>query len=123
MASLLRALAVLLALRGVANLFKPFGAGSGMVFFGQLLPVTSPVGPIVGLVMLAFAAGIFMRKRWGVTIGALYAAFATLNVILFPIVTGLGDLPVWFYVLFAAGAIVAPWTAVVLLRRELRSRR
>jgi len=119
MAFLLKALAVLLALRGTANLFKPFGAGSALVILGRTLPVTSPLGPIIGLWMIAFAVGILLRKRWAVPLGMAYAAFATLNIILFPIVSGLGDLPVWFYVLFTIGGIAAPWAAVILLQREL----
>jgi hypothetical protein len=49
-----------------------------------------------------------------------YAVFASLNIILFPIVSGL-HAPVTGgrYVVFAVGGLAITWGAVALLRREL----
>ena len=121
---LLRVLAVLIGLRGLVNVVKPLGAGSGMVFFGALLPIQSLWGPVIGVLMLAFAAGAFLRRPWGVIVGVIYSIFATLNLILFPIVTGLeNNLSPIQYAIFAVGGIAIPWGAVILLRRELATQR
>ena len=40
----LNVLAVLFAGRGLMNVFKRFGTGSGLVFFGHLLPPATPAG-------------------------------------------------------------------------------
>ena len=47
----LRVIAVLIALRSLGNLGKPFGTGSGLMFFGFLLkgPVMWVLAPLVGL--------------------------------------------------------------------------
>jgi len=120
MTALLRVFAVLIAIRGLTDVFKPLGAGSTMVFFGQLLPATSPVGPIVGVFMLVYTYGLWFKRPFALPMGIVYALFATLNIILFylfqPLPGGYG-LPA--YLVFAAVGIGVSWGAVFLLRREL----
>ena len=85
---LLRVFAVLFAVRGVTNLFKPYGAGSGMVFFGQMLPISSPLGPIVGAYLIIYAYAIWIAHRIALPMGLVYAIYATLNVVLFYLFQG-----------------------------------
>lgn len=114
----LRILATLIGLRGVGNVFKSFGTGSGMVFFGRLLPPESLAAPAVGLVMIACAVGYWLRAGWAVPLGALYAIFATLNVLLFPFVEGLAEgIAPWMYAIYAIVGAGIPWAAVWLARR------
>jgi hypothetical protein len=52
--TVLRVIAVLIGLRGLMNLGKPFGTGSGMVFLGTLYKGTAMavLGALVGATML-----------------------------------------------------------------------
>lgn len=115
---LLRVFAVLFAIRGATNLFKPFGAGSGMVFFGQFLPISSPLGPIVGAYLLIYAYAIWIRHRIALPMGLIYAVFATLNVVLFYVFNGNPEgFNLIGYIAFAAIAVGVPWATVALLRQ------
>lgn len=122
MVLLLRIFAALFALRGLTNVLKPLGTGSTMVFFGQKLPITHPLGPLVGVFLLVYAYGLWSRRSFAVPMGIGYAIFATLNVALFYALQGLPD---GFngigYLAFAVIAIGVPWAAPLLLRRELRA--
>jgi hypothetical protein len=116
---LLRIFAVLFAVRGVTNVFKPFGAGSGMVFFGQFLPISSPLGPIVGLYLIALGWAVWTRASFALPMALAYAVFATINVLLFYVFQGLPqDFNLLGYLAFAAVAMGVPWATVVLLRRQ-----
>ena len=117
---ILRLCAVLIGMRGVVNLFKSLGAGNAMVAFGYMLPPDSLLAPIIGVAMVALAFGLWTRRRWALPLAVAYAIFASLNIILFPIVSGL-HAPVTGgrYVLFAIGGLAITWGAVALLRREL----
>jgi len=120
----LRILAALLGFRGALNLVKSWGAGSGMVFFGKMLPITTIVAPIVGVYMLLYSFGLWTKKTWALPMGYAYAMFATLNVILFPLVEGLGpEIQGWRYIAFGFLGIGLPWAAVLLLRAELKGAR
>src|SRR6476661_2687798 len=92
----LQAFAVYFAGRGMMNMLKRFGTGSGFVFLGRLLPPDTPLAPLFGLAMIAYAWGLWTRAAWAIPIGVGYSAFATANLVLFP---GHGTLPGW----------VAPW--------------
>ena len=117
---ILRVCAALIGLRGVVNLFKAAGAGNAMVAFGYMLPPDSLLAPLIGAVMIVLAFGLWTRRRWALPLAIGYAAFASLNIVLFPLVSGLHP-PVTGgrYVLFAAGGLAITWGAVGLLRREL----
>jgi hypothetical protein len=118
----LRIIAVLIALRGSTNVFKPFGSGSAFVFFGQMLPHTSVLGPLVGIFMLIYAYGLWTLRGFALPMGVAYAVFATLNIVLFYFYN---ELPAGWgpgaYLLFALVGIAVPWAAVVLLQRARRS--
>ena len=73
------------------------------------------VAPIVGVYMLVYAFGLWTRKAWALLMGVAYAVFATLNVVLFPLLQGLGEMQAWQYGVFGILAIGVPWAAVLLL--------
>ncbi|HYR95524.1 MAG TPA: hypothetical protein VEM57_02265 [Candidatus Binatus sp.] len=115
-----KVIAVLIALRALTNLGKPFGEGSGFVVLGRLLHgvASTVVAPLFGLAMLVYAYGLWDRRPWARPLGVAYAAWATVNVVLFPILEGVPpQFSAWMYVLFAVPGIVVPWLAVWLLGR------
>jgi hypothetical protein len=113
--------AVLIALRALTNLGKPFTPGSGFVILGRLQHgvASTVVAPVFGVAMLVYALGLWSARTWARPLGVAYALWATANVVLFPILEGV---PVQFapatYLLFAVPGIVVPWLAVWLLGRR-----
>jgi len=111
-------LAVLIALRAATNLGKPFGGG--FVVLGRLMHgvASTVVAPLFGILMLIYAVGLWQARPWARPVGIAYAVWATLNVLLFPVVEGV---PAQFspamYLVFAIPGIVGPWLAVWLLPR------
>jgi hypothetical protein len=121
---LLRVCAVLIGLRALTNVFKPFGAGSGLVFFGALLTgwANTVVAPLLGVFMLVYAYGLWNVRRFALPMGIAYGIFVVLNLALFPLVHGLaGNLPPLGYVAFAAVGAGITWGAVWLLARTAAS--
>lgn len=119
-----RLIAILIALRALTNLGKPFGAG-GFVMLGFLMHgvASTVVAPLFGLAMLVYAWGLWTAQPWARPVGILYAVWATLNVILFPLVEGVPErFAPWTYVFFALPGIVGPWLAVWLLGRAQDTR-
>jgi hypothetical protein len=115
-----KAIAVLIALRALTNLGKPFAAGSGFVILGRLMRgvASTVVAPAFGVLMLVYAAGLWQARPWALPVGVAYALWATLNVVLFPLVEGIPpQFAPWMYGLFAVPGIVGPWLAVWLLAR------
>jgi hypothetical protein len=115
-----RVLAVLIALRGCTNFGKPFGT-SGFVVFGHLSHglASTVVAPLFGAAMLAYAWGLWHARPWARPLAIVYALWATLNVVLFPVVEGVpAAFAPWMYVVFAVPGIVGPWLAVWLLGRR-----
>lgn len=113
-------IALLIALRGLTNFGKPFGAG-GFVVFGQLMHgvASTVVAPLFGVLMLVYAWGLWQARPWARGLGVAYAVWATLNVVLFPLIEGVpARFEAWMYVLFAIPGIVVPWLAVWLLGRK-----
>ncbi|HXJ33544.1 MAG TPA: hypothetical protein VMS22_05830 [Candidatus Eisenbacteria bacterium] len=121
--TLLRVLAILIAVRGIGNLLKRFGTGSGLVVFGRLLPRETLLAPLLGLVMLAYAYGLWTRRAWALPLGVAYALFATANLALFPVVTGLPPgITMPMYAVYVVAGIAMSWGAVVLLQAARTSR-
>jgi len=114
----LQAFAVYFAGRGLMNLLKRFGTGSGFVFLGRLLPPDTLLAPLFGLVLIVYAWGLWTRAGWAIPIGVGYSAFATANLLLFP---SHGTLPEsvapWMYGVYAVVGIVGSWGSVWLLWR------
>lgn len=80
-------MAALLALRALTNVFKPLGAGTGLVFFGKLLDGTANLilAPAVGIYMLIYAYGMYDKRQYTLPMGLAYAVFVVFNVVLFPV--------------------------------------
>ncbi len=119
----LQALAVYFAGRGMMNLLKRFGTGSGFVFLGRLLPPDTLLAPLFGLLLIVYGWGLWTRAGWAIPIGVGYSAFATANLLLFP---AHGTLPPsiapWMYWVYAIVGIVGSWGSVWLLWRVRQSR-
>jgi hypothetical protein len=121
--TLLNILAVLFAGRGVMNLLKRFGTGSGFVFFGRLLPPDTPLALLVGVAMIAYGWGLWRRAGWAIPLGVAYAIFATANLLLFPVYEALRPpITLWMYGIYAVAGIAMSWGSVWLLWRS-RGRR
>ena len=124
---LLTVLALLFALLAVSDLTKPlqasFGAGlrPGFVLFGHRLSGTANavVGPLFGLYLLVYAAGIWRMRRWALPVGTVYAVYVIVNLTLFllrdpePMREG-----VLFGVIYALVALGVSWGAVWLLSQR-----
>jgi hypothetical protein len=87
----LTALAAVMCLLAISNFMKPVGqamrpeSSAGFVFFGQRLEglANAVMGPLFGLVLLAYAYGVWTRKRWVVPLAVAYAAYVIVNLVLF----------------------------------------
>ena len=80
-------MAVLLALRALTNVFKPLGAGSGLVFFGKMLHGIPNLilAPLLGIFILIYAYGMYDKRQYALPMGILYTVFVIFNVCLFPV--------------------------------------
>ena len=124
---MLSVFAVLFAVLAVSNLLKPLRLGgdhTGFVFFGERLAGTANaiIGPLFGLYLLVYAAGIWRMRRYAVTMGTAYAAYVVLNLVLFNLRAarppGMG------YVLFGiayAGVAVGVSTGAAYLLAQRRA--
>jgi hypothetical protein len=88
---LLTVLALSFGLPALDDLAKPLAASlgggvrPGFVLFGHRLSGTANavIGPLFGLFLLVYAAGIWRMRRWALPMGTVYAAYVTLNLTLF----------------------------------------
>ena len=124
---LLTVLALLFGLLAFSDLTKPLqaslGAGlrPGFVLFGHRLSGTgnAVVGPLFGLYLLVYAAGIWRMRRWALPVGTVYAVYVIVNLTLFllrdpePMREG-----VLFGVIYALVALGVSWGAVWLLSQR-----
>ena len=120
MDTLRKVVAVLIALRALTNFGKPFAPDGAFVVLGFLLRgvASTVVAPLFGLAMLGYAWGLWTARPWARPLGIAYALWATLNVVLFPIVEGVPPrFAPWMYGLFALPGVGGPWLAVWLLGR------
>src|SRR5213594_194568 len=86
-------LALLFGLLALSDLAKPLeaslggGLRPGFVLFGHRLSGTmnAVVGPLFGLYLLVYAAGIWHMRRWALPMGAVYAAYVIANLLLFTV--------------------------------------
>jgi len=117
MDALRKLLAVLIALRALTNFAKPFRGA--FVILGRLMQggiATTVVAPLVGVVMLVYAWGLWHGRAWAGPLAVAYAVWATINVVLFPVFEGVPQqFTPWMYAVFAVPGIVGPWLAVWLL--------
>ena len=118
-------LAILFAILAVTDILKPFhleGATTGLVFFGKRLSGTPDaiLGPILGIILLIYAAGIWRMRRYALYLGYAYAIYVTVNLVLFsvrnPPPTSRNDMIFGlFYIVFA---LAFSWGTALLLSRH-----
>jgi len=110
----LTALAVAMGLMAVSNLSKPLAqhlspaSTAGFVLFGTRLhgAANAIVGPLFGLLLAAYAYGVWRRRRWVVPLATAYALYVILNLTLFMLgASGAGKPPMLFMMAYAAVAI------------------
>src|SRR2546428_9842057 len=123
----LTAFAILFGMLAVSNLLKPLQLGgaqhTGFVFFGQRTSGTSNaiLGPLFGIYLLVYAAGIWRLRRFALPMAYAYAAYVIVNLIAFTL-RGEGEPGagyVVFGVVYALVAIgVSSGAALLLTRRK-----
>lgn len=118
-------LAILFAILALSDILKPLhleGATTGLVFFGKRLSgaPNAILGPLLGIFLLIYAAGIWRMRRYAIALGFAYAIYVTLNLVLFfarnPPPASQGE--VIFGVVYIAGALALGWGTPILLRRR-----
>ena len=118
-------LAILFAILAVTDILKPLhleGATTGLVFFGKRLSGTPDaiLGPILGFILLIYAAGIWRMRRYALYLGYAYAIYVTVNLVLFsvrnPPPTSRNDMIFGLaYIIFA---LAFSWGTAILLTRH-----
>jgi hypothetical protein len=112
----------------VSNLLKPLQIGgdhTGFVFFGKRLAGTpnAVMGPLFGVYLATYAAGIWRMRRFALPMARLYAAYVVLNLILFnfrtpkPPDAGVGT-AIFGLVYAVVAIVVSVGTARVLAERR-----
>ena len=87
----LTALAVLMGIMAISNLFKPIAqtmspdSSAGFVFFGNRLHgvANAIIGPLFGCFLATYAYGVWTMQRWVIPIALAYAAYVPVNLVLF----------------------------------------
>jgi len=126
--AVLTTFAVLFGLLALSNLLKPFqlaGDQTGFVFLGHRLRgvANATVGPLFGIYLALYAAGIWRMKRYALPMAYAYAAYVIVNLVLFTLLgpkpAGAGPGYALFGLVYAVVAIgVSLGTALVLRQRQ-----
>jgi hypothetical protein len=81
--------AILFALLALSDFLKPLTENdrTGLVLFGVRLHglADAILAPLLGLILIAYAVGIWRMRRYAISLGWLYAAFVLANMTLFRI--------------------------------------
>jgi hypothetical protein len=122
------ALAVAMGLMAISNFFKPVSqalapdGNAGFVFFGHRLHglANALIGPAFGVLLAAYAYGVWTRRRWVVPLAGAYAAYVVVNLVLFTLDPPPGsDTPFVFLMIYALIAIgVSSGGALYLYRNR-----
>lgn len=121
----LTTMAVLFVLLAIEDILKPLhleGPTTGLVFFGRRLSGVpdAVLGPLVGIFLLIYAAGIWRMRRYALYLGFAYAIYVTINLVLFtatnPMPTSRGDQV--FGIVYSILALVLTWATAIVLRRH-----
>ena len=121
----LTVLAVLFTLLAIEDLLKPFhleGPTTGLVFFGTRLSgmANAIMGPLLGIFLLIYAAGIWRMRRYALYVAYVYAVYVSINLILF---TTTNPAPATqnemiFGIVYSILALLFTWGSAVLLTRR-----
>jgi len=118
-------LAILFAVLAVSDILKPFhleGETTGLVFFGKRLSGTPDaiLGPILGIILLIYAAGIWRMRRYALYLGYAYAIYVTVNLVLFSLrnspPASRGEMI--FGLVYIVFALAFSWGTALLLSRH-----
>jgi hypothetical protein len=118
-------LAILFAILALSDILKPLhleGPTTGLVFFGKRLSGAPDaiLGPLLGIILLIYAAGIWRMRRYAIPLGFAYAIYVTINLVLFtmrnPSVASAGERI--FGIVYVVGALALTWGTAILLRRH-----
>ena len=121
----LTTLAILFAILAVTDILKPLhleGPTTGLVFFGKRLSGTpnAILGPLLGIFLLVYAAGIWQMRRYSLYLGFAYAIYVTINLVLFsatnPPPAAQGEMI--FGIVYIVVALALSWGTAVLLSRQ-----
>ncbi len=121
----LTTMAVLFVVLAIEDILKPLhleGPTTGLVFFGRRLSGVpdAVLGPLVGIFLLIYAAGIWRMRRYALYLGFAYAIYVTINLVLFtatnPAPTSRGDQV--FGIAYSLLALVLTWATAILLSRH-----
>jgi hypothetical protein len=118
-------LAILFAILAVTDILKPFhleGPTTGLVFFGKRLSGTPDaiLGPVLGIILLSYAVGIWRMRRYALYLGYAYAIYVTVNLVLFsmrnPPPASRDEMI--FGLVYIVFALAFSWGTAILLRRH-----
>jgi tryptophan-rich sensory protein len=124
--ALLTTIAILFGFLAITDLAKPLkleGPTTGLVFFGirQSGMANAILGPMMGLILLFYAAGVWRMRRYAMMLGWLYAAYVIVNLVLYtqlnPPAKTSGELVFGIAYMVLAIAITVG-TAITLTRRR-----
>src|SRR5260370_10625865 len=117
-------LAILFALAAISDSCTPFhleGPTTGLVFLGRRLSGTpnAVLGPLLGIFLLIYAAGIWNTRRYASTLAYVYAIYVTVNLVLFvtrnPAPASQGEMI--FGIVYSILALLLTWGSAILLSR------
>jgi hypothetical protein len=121
----LTTLAILFAILAVTDILKPLhleGPTTGLVFFGKRLTgaPNAILGPLLGIFLLTYAAGIWRMRRYAMYLGYAYAIYVTINLVLFsarnPAPASHSEIV--FGIVYIVVALALSWGTAILLSRS-----
>jgi len=122
---LLTTLAILFAILALTDILKPLhleGPTTGLVFFGKRLSGTPDaiLGPLLGIVLLIYAALIWRMRRYAMYLGYAYAIYVTLNLVLFSVrnPSPASQSEMIFGIVYIIVALAMSWATAILLNRR-----
>lgn len=124
--ALLTTIAILFAILAITDILKPLhleGPTTGLVFFGtrQTGIANAILGPLMGLILLFYAAGIWRMRRYVTALGWLYAAYVIANLVLYtqlnPPAKNQGEM-IFGVVYMLLAITITVGTAIILTRRR-----
>jgi hypothetical protein len=121
----LMVLAALYVLSAISDLLKPFhleGPTTGLVFLGTRLSgvPNAILGPLLGIFLLVYAAGIWQMRRYAIYLAYGYATYVVINLILF---AAKNEQPATqgeriFGIVYTILALLFTWSTAILLTRR-----
>ena len=121
----LTVIAILLVLLAIEDILKPFhleGPTTGLVFFGRRLSGAPDaiLGPLLGIFLLIYAAGIWRMRRYAIYLGFAYAIYVTINIVLFTVTNPMPtDRPDQIFgIVYSVLAITLSWATAIALNRH-----